>query len=206
MYHGADYDLAGFAVGAVERKKILPRDDLKVGDVILGLASTGAHSNGYSLIRKIVGVSGLALTDPAPFAPGLNLAEALLTPTRIYVKSILKAIKKGHAIKALAHITGGGFTENIPRVLPKGMVAEVDLAAVPFAPVFQWLQKTGGVAEAEMLRTFNCGVGMIVVVSPKDVKAAMATLKRPGEKIVVLGHIRKRKAREPQVAYLGSLA
>ncbi len=205
MYHGGDYDLAGFAVGAVERKKILPRDDLKVGDVILGLASTGAHSNGYSLIRKIVTLSGLKLTDVAPFAAGQNLAAALLTPTRIYVKSVLKALKKGHGIKALAHITGGGFTENIPRVLPKGMVADVDLSNVPFTPLFKWLQKTGGVSEAEMLRTFNCGIGMIVVVSAGDAKATAATLKRAGEKIVHLGTIRKRKGREAQVAYSGSL-
>ena len=205
MYQGADYDLAGFAVGAVERKKILPRDDLKAGDVVLGLASTGPHSNGYSLVRKIVEVSGLKLDDAAPFSPDQTVAQALLTPTRIYVKSILKALKKGHAIKALAHITGGGFTENIPRVLPKGMVVEVDLGAVPFAPVFQWLQKTGGVSEAEMLRTFNCGIGMIVVVGAQDSKATMATLKRAGEKVVQLGHIRKRRARESQVAYIGSL-
>ena len=205
MYHGGDYDLAGFAVGAVERKKILPRDDLKAGDVILGLASTGAHSNGYSLIRKIVTLSGLKLNDSAPFAVSQNMAEALLTPTRIYVKSILKALRKGHAIKALAHITGGGFTENIPRVLPKGMAAEVDLNSVPFTPLFKWLQNTGGVSEAEMLRTFNCGIGMIIVVAEKDAKATSATLKRAGEKVVQLGTLRKRKVREAQVAYTGSL-
>ncbi len=206
MYHGGDYDLAGFAVGAVERKKILPAQDVKAGDVILGLGSTGPHSNGYSLIRKIVDVSGLKLNDAAPFAKGQTVAQALLTPTRIYVKSILKMLKKHSSIKAFAHITGGGFTENIPRVLPKATVAEIDLTQVPFLPVFQWLQKTGGVAEAEMLRTFNCGIGMIVVVKAKDAKAVATGFKRAGETVVVLGTLRKRKGKEAQVAYSGSLS
>jgi phosphoribosylformylglycinamidine cyclo-ligase len=205
MYHGGDYDLAGFAVGAVERKKILPRPDVNVGDVILGLASSGPHSNGYSLIRRIVEVSGLKLGDKAPFRTDQTIAEALLTPTRIYVKSLLKIIKKSNSIKALAHITGGGFTENIPRVLPKNIVADIDLNAVPFAPVFKWLQDEGGVAEAEMLRTFNCGVGMIVVVAAKDVKSTSAALKRAGETVVVLGTLRKRKNKEAQVSYSGIL-
>jgi phosphoribosylformylglycinamidine cyclo-ligase len=205
MYHGGDYDLAGFAVGAVERKKVLPRADVKAGDVILGLASSGPHSNGYSLIRRVVESSGLKLSDAAPFAKGKTVAEALLTPTRIYVKSLLKVLKKGTAIKALAHITGGGFTENIPRVLPKGTVVEIDLTAVPFPTVFQWLQASGGIAEAEMLRTFNCGVGMIVVVAAKDATATKAALKRAGETVVTLGSIRKRKGKEEQVAYHGVL-
>lgn len=209
MYNGNDYDLAGFAVGAVERKKILPAKGLKAGDVILGLASSGPHSNGYSLIRKIVAASGLALDAPAPFAKGKTLAQALLAPTRIYVKALLKALKssgKNPGIKALAHVTGGGFTENIPRVLPKGTVAEINLDVVPFAPVFGWLQKTGGVAEAEMLRTFNCGIGMIVVVDANDSKRIASILRRAGEAVVELGAIRKRKAQEPQVAYLGTLS
>jgi phosphoribosylformylglycinamidine cyclo-ligase len=206
MYHGKDYDLAGFAVGAVERKKILPRADVKPGDVILGLASSGPHSNGYSLIRKIVERSGLALGDSAPFAPGKTVAEALLTPTQIYVKTLLKVLKKSTTIKALAHITGGGFTENIPRVLPNGAVAEIDLSAVPYPAVFKWLQSMGGVEEREMLRTFNCGVGMIVVVAAKDAKAVSTQLKRAGEKVVVLGHIRKRQRKEEQVSYSGVLA
>jgi phosphoribosylformylglycinamidine cyclo-ligase len=205
MYHGGDYDLAGFAVGAVERKKVLPRADVKTGDVILGLASSGPHSNGYSLIRRIIEASGLKLTDAAPFAKKATMAQALLTPTRIYVKSLLKVLKKGAGIKALAHITGGGFTENIPRVLPKGTVADINLSAVPLTPVFAWLQKTGGVAEAEMLRTFNCGVGMIVVVAAKDAKTVSSLLKRSGETVVTLGAIRKRRGKEPQVAYTGSL-
>jgi phosphoribosylformylglycinamidine cyclo-ligase len=205
MYHGGDYDLAGFAVGAVERKKVLPRDDVKAGDVILGLASSGPHSNGYSLIRRIVETSGLKLTDNAPFAKGKSVAEALLTPTRIYVKSLLKVIRKGKSVKALAHITGGGFTENIPRVLPKGTVAQINLDAVPLPPVFTWLQATGGVAEAEMLRTFNCGIGMIVVVAAQDAKTTAAALKRAGETVVTLGTIAKRKGKAAQVAYSGTL-
>jgi phosphoribosylformylglycinamidine cyclo-ligase len=205
MYHGNDYDLAGFAVGAVERKRILPRKDVKAGDVILGLASSGPHSNGYSLIRRIVEASRLGLSDPAPFTTGKTVAEALLTPTRIYVKSLLKILRKGNAVKALAHITGGGFTENIPRVLPKGTVAEINLDAVPFPKVFQWIQSQGGVAEKEMLRTFNCGVGMIVVVAAKDAKPTASSLKNAGETVVALGTIRKRKGKEEQVAYSGSL-
>jgi len=205
MYHGNDYDLAGFAVGAVERKKILPAKTVKAGDVILGLASTGPHSNGYSLIRRIVEKSGLALTDKAPFAAGKSMAEALLTPTRIYVKSLLKVLRKGTAIKALAHITGGGFTENIPRVLPKDAVAEIDLNAVAVPPVFTWLMEVGGVAEREMLRTFNCGIGMIVVVAEKDAKAVSAQLKKSGETVITLGRLRKRKGKEEQVSYAGNL-
>jgi phosphoribosylformylglycinamidine cyclo-ligase len=205
MYHGGDYDLAGFAVGAVERKKILPRADVKAGDVILGLASSGPHSNGYSLIRKIVDVSGLKLTAAAPFAQGQTLAEALLTPTRIYVKPVLKLLRASHAIKALAHITGGGFTENIPRVLPKGTVAAIDLSAIPFPPVFRWLAEQGGVAAPEMLRTFNCGIGMVVVVPAKEAKAVAAAFRRAGEKVVTLGTIRNRKGKEPQVSYSGAL-
>jgi phosphoribosylformylglycinamidine cyclo-ligase len=204
MYHGADYDLAGFAVGAVERKKILPAG-VAAGDVILGLASSGPHSNGYSLIRKIIADCGLPLDAPAPFAPGRSLANALLEPTRIYVKPVLKAIRATGGVKALAHITGGGFIENIPRILPKTAVAEIDLDAVPYQPVFGWLASVGGVAEREMLRTFNCGIGMIVIVSAKTAKAAAAALKKSGERVVVLGGVRKRKASEEQVAFSGRL-
>jgi phosphoribosylformylglycinamidine cyclo-ligase len=205
MYHGGDYDLAGFAVGAVERRKILPARTVKPGDVILGLASSGPHSNGYSLIRKLVELSGVRLGAAAPFDPSRTLADALLTPTRIYVKPLLKELRKSARIKALAHITGGGFLENIPRVLPKGTVAEIDLAAVPFLPVFGWLQQAGNVDQHEMLRTFNCGVGMIVVVAARDAKAVAAGLRRSGEKVVTLGTLRKRKGREPQVAVSGIL-
>ncbi|MEI8179320.1 phosphoribosylformylglycinamidine cyclo-ligase [Aestuariivirga sp.] len=205
MYHGSDYDLAGFAVGAAERKKLLPRD-VKPGDVILGLASSGPHSNGYSLVRKLVDMSDVKYTSKAPFEKTRTLAEALLAPTRIYVKPILKAMKQTDAIKALAHITGGGFIENIPRVLPKTTVAEIDLDQVPYTPVFDWLQSIGGVTEREMLRTFNCGIGMIVVTAAKDAKKVAASLKRSGETVVTLGAIRKRKGTEEQVALKGALA
>ena len=205
MYHGDDYDLAGFAVGAVERKKILPAKTVQAGDVILGLASSGPHSNGYSLIRKVVELSGLALNREAPFNTRQSLGEALLTPTRIYVKSLLKVLRKNTAVKALAHITGGGFLENIPRVLPKGMVAEIDLGAVPYLTVFDWLQQVGSIETREMLRTFNCGIGMIVVVDAKQAKAVAADLRRAGEKVVHLGQLRKRKGSEEQVAVSGHL-
>ncbi len=142
MYQADDYDLAGFAVGAVEREDVLPRSDVKPGDIVLGLASSGPHSNGYSLIRRLVALSQLNYRDEAPFTPGKTLGEALLTPTRIYVKPLLNAIRATRAIKALAHITGGGFLENIPRVLPASTVAEIDLEAVPVLPVFGWLQST----------------------------------------------------------------
>jgi phosphoribosylformylglycinamidine cyclo-ligase len=206
MYHGKDYDLAGFAVGAVERKAILPKKDVGPGDVILGLASTGPHSNGYSLVRKLVELSGISYDAPAPFARGQTLGQALLTPTRIYVKSLLKALKASKGIKALAHITGGGFIENIPRVLPKTTVAEIDLDAVPYTPVFKWLQDVGSVSEREMLRTFNCGIGMIVVVDAKAAKSVATSLRKSGEKVVTLGVIRKRKKAEEQVALSGSLS
>jgi len=173
--------------------------------VILGLASSGPHSNGYSLIRRIIALSGLALTAPAPFSKGETLAQALLTPTRIYVKSLLKSLRAGLGIKALAHLTGGGFIENIPRVLPKATVAEINLDVVPYLPVFDWLARTGGVDEREMLRTFNCGIGMIVVVREKDVKAVSTALRKAGERVVTLGQIRKRKGQEEQVAFSGSL-
>jgi phosphoribosylformylglycinamidine cyclo-ligase len=205
MYHGKDYDLAGFAVGAVERKSILPRADVGPGDVILGLASTGPHSNGYSLIRKLVDASGIPYKAPAPFDGMKSLGEALLVPTRIYVKSILSALRKGSGIKALAHITGGGFIENIPRVLPKTAVAEIDLGAIPFAPVFGWLQEVSGVTRHEMLRTFNCGIGMVVVVKASEAKTISGILGRAGEKVVILGAIRRRKPREEQVVLTGVL-
>jgi phosphoribosylformylglycinamidine cyclo-ligase len=206
MYHGSDYDLAGFAVGAAERRSLLPRKDVKPGDVILGLASSGLHSNGYSLVRRLVAMSGASLRAKAPFDRSQSLAEALLTPTRIYVKPVLRAIRATGAVKALAHITGGGFIENIPRVLPRTMVAEIDLDQVPFAPVFGWLQRVGNVAGREMLRTFNCGVGMIAVVAADDAKRVAASLRRSGETVVTLGMIRKRRGGEEQVAVSGRLS
>ena len=206
MYSDGDYDLAGFAVGAAERGQLLPKGDIAEGDVILALASSGVHSNGYSLVRKIVALSGLAWDAPAPFADGKTLAEALMTPTKIYVKPLLKAIRETGAIKALAHITGGGFPENIPRVLPKHLAAEIDLAAVRAPAVFSWLSKTGGVAATEMLRTFNCGVGMIAVVSADDAERVRAALEAEGETVFALGRMVARAEGAHGTVYKGTLA
>lgn len=206
MYSHGDYDLAGFAVGAAERGQLLPTGDLKEGDVILGLTSSGVHSNGFSLVRKIVTLSGLGWDAPAPFAEGKTLGEALLTPTRIYVKPLLKAIRATNAIKALAHITGGGFPDNIPRVLPDHLAAEVDLDSIPVPPVFSWLAKTGGVAANEMLRTFNCGVGMIAVVAAENVQAVTDALAAEGEVVVPLGRMIARAEGAPGTVYTGTLA
>ena len=206
MYSKGDYDLAGFAVGAAERGELLPAGDIAEGDVILGLSSSGVHSNGFSLVRKIVELSGLAWDAPAPFAEGKSLGAALLTPTRIYVKPLLKAIKETKALKALAHITGGGFPENIPRVLPKHLAAEIDLDAVRAPAVFSWLAKTGGVAPNEMLRTFNCGIGMIVVVSADKVDDVTKALETEGETVARLGRMIAREEGAHGVTYKGTLA
>jgi phosphoribosylformylglycinamidine cyclo-ligase len=205
LYHGRDYDLAGFAVGAAERGTLLPRNDVAPGDVVLGLASSGVHSNGYSLVRKIVEASGLAWDAPAPFAPGQSLAAALLTPTRIYVASCLKAIRETGAVKALAHLTGGGFPDNIPRVLPKGLGVRIDLARVPVLPVFKWLAAVGAVAEPEMLRTFNCGIGMIAVVEPARADTVAAAFTAGGESVVRLGVVTRPAEGAAAVAYDGAL-
>ncbi|MGE6786393.1 phosphoribosylformylglycinamidine cyclo-ligase [Ensifer adhaerens] len=205
MYSGGDYDLAGFAVGAAERGQLLPAGDINEGDVILGLASSGVHSNGYSLVRKIVTLSGLAWDAPAPFGEG-TLADLLMTPTRIYVKPLLKAIRQTGAIKALAHITGGGFPENIPRVLPKHLAAEIDLDAIKAPKVFSWLALTGGVAANEMLRTFNCGVGMIVVVPAEKAAEVSAVLTGEGETVFALGRMVARDEGAAGTIYKGNLA
>nr|WP_250812771.1 phosphoribosylformylglycinamidine cyclo-ligase [Neorhizobium tomejilense] len=205
MYSDGDYDLAGFAVGAAERGQLLPVGDIASGDVILGLTSSGVHSNGFSLVRKIVTLSGLAWDAPAPFREGMTLGEALLTPTRIYVKPLLKAIRETGALKALAHITGGGFPENIPRVLPKNLAAEIDLDSIPVPPVFSWLAKTGGVEAKEMLRTFNCGIGMIIVVAPENAQAVADILTGEGEIVVPLGRMVERAEAGPGVIYQGTL-
>lgn len=175
-----DYDLAGFAVGAVERDAVLPRPDIKSGDVLLGIASNGLHSNGFSLVRKVVHRSGLAYSSPCPWAPSRSLGEALLLPTVIYVRQLLPAIKAG-LIKGMSHITGGGFIENIPRVLPKGVGCEVDASTYPLPKVFDWLRRAGDIEPLEMCRTFNCGIGMIVVVAKEDAQAAMDVLSKSGE-------------------------
>ncbi|GAB3457135.1 phosphoribosylformylglycinamidine cyclo-ligase [Insolitispirillum peregrinum] len=191
MYKAGDYDLAGFSVGAAERGTLLDGKGCQPGDALIGLASSGVHSNGYSLVRRIVEKSGLDWTDDAPFAPGTSLGRALMTPTRIYVKSCLAAIRAGH-VKALAHITGGGFWENIPRVLPDDIAAELDADALPLPEVFRWLAKTGGVSATEMARTFNCGVGMILVVPADRAEAAVALFTEHGEQARVIGRLAAR--------------
>jgi phosphoribosylformylglycinamidine cyclo-ligase len=190
LYGKGDYDLAGFAVGAVERDQILPRG-VSAGDVILGLASSGVHSNGFSLVRRVVAMSGLSWSDPAPFAPEKMLGAALLTPTRIYVRPCLDAIRTTGGVKALAHITGGGLVDNVPRVLPDHLAAEIDLSAIDVPPVFRWLARP--VALGEMLRTFNCGIGMVLVVAPDSVAAVTEVLTRHGETVTRIGEIAMRK-------------
>jgi len=203
MYRDGDYDLAGFAVGAAERGRLLPTDDIVEGDVLLGLASSGLHSNGFSLVRRIVAESGLSWDDPAPFDLDRSLGEALLEPTRIYVKPLLATISSTHGIKALAHITGGGFPENIPRVLPDAFAAEVDLDMIDVPPVFSWLAQTGNVEPMEMLRTFNCGIGMIAVVASGQAAQVAAVLQKAGEHVSTLGRIVPR--RNEGVIYRGAL-
>jgi phosphoribosylformylglycinamidine cyclo-ligase len=189
LYQPGDYDLAGFAVGAAERGALLPRADIAAGDAVIGLASSGVHSNGFSLVRSIAAKAGLRWEARAPFDPGDSLGAALLRPTRLYVRSCLAATRETGAVKALAHITGGGLLENIPRVLPDGLGIRLDLAQVPVAPVFGWLAQAGNVPEQEMLRTFNCGIGMIAVVAAGDLEQVAAVLAREGEKVVRLGEV-----------------
>jgi phosphoribosylformylglycinamidine cyclo-ligase len=200
LYAAGDYDLAGFAVGAVERGSLLPRQDIAVGDIILALPSTGVHANGFSLVRRVVEQSGLRLDDPAPFAPEATLGRALLAPTRIYVRQILETIRRTRAVKALAHITGGGLTDNIPRVLPPSLAAEIDLGAFTLPPVFAWLQQEAGLGQAEMLRTFNCGIGMVLIVSPQDVERVREHLEAKA-----IGAIAARGRGDP-IRYQGELA
>jgi phosphoribosylformylglycinamidine cyclo-ligase len=203
LYAKGDFDLAGFAVGAAERGTLLPRGGLKRGDVAIGMPSSGLHSNGFSLVRRIVERTGLQWNAPAPFAPGETLASALLTPTRLYVKPLLAALKATNGIRALAHITGGGFPDNLPRVLPDALAVELDLDAFAPPPVFGWLKAEGGVEDLEMLRTFNCGFGMVAFVSVEEeasVTAALAgqglepkrvgrLIERTGERVAMRGKV-----------------
>ena len=199
MYAGGDFDLAGFAVGAMERGADLPRD-VAVGDVLLGLASDGVHSNGYSLVRRVVERAGLSWDDTAPFADE-TLGAALLAPTRLYVKPALAAVRAG-GVHALAHITGGGLTENLPRVLPEGMGAEIDLDSWNLPPVFGWLAKEGGMDQAEMLKTFNAGIGMVLAVDADRADALRAVLEEAGETVSVMGHVTD----SAEMRYHGTLA
>lgn len=192
MYSAGDYDLAGFAVGAVERDKILPQQDIKSGDVVLGLASTGVHSNGFSLVRKIVTQQGLNFHSPAPFDSSRTLGEALLEPTRIYVKSVLRAVRAGH-VKAMAHITGGGLLENIPRVLPDGVGVWLSAPGWQAPPVFSWLAKAGNIDAQEMARTFNCGIGMVVIVGADHADEVTALLTDSGEQVFRIGAVEENR-------------
>ena len=188
-------------MGAVERGNLLPKA-VVAGDAVLGLRSSGLHSNGFSLVRQILEEAKLALSDAAPFAPGISLAKALLTPTRIYVRPVLRVLKEGHAIKALAHITGGGFPDNLPRVLPKGLGIKLDLTAIPVPPVFGWLASSGPVEEKEMLRTFNCGIGMAVICAPEHADRLQSALRAAGEEPAAIGTVVEGSG----VAYAGRLA
>ncbi|WP_294220318.1 phosphoribosylformylglycinamidine cyclo-ligase [uncultured Shimia sp.] len=199
MYEAGDFDLAGFSVGAMERGADLPAG-VKAGDVLLGLASNGVHSNGYSLVRKLVEVSGLKWDDACPWDESQTLGAALLAPTRLYVKQCLAAVR-AEGVHALAHITGGGLTENLPRVLPEGLSGSIDLNSWDLPPVFQWLAKTGNMDEAELLKTFNCGVGMILSVEADQAEALTALLKEQGETVYTLGTVQAGEG----VSYTGSL-
>ena len=199
MYPEGDFDLAGFSVGAMERGTELPAGVVE-GDVLLGLASNGVHSNGYSLVRKIVEHSGLGWDDASPFGDG-TLGEALLAPTTLYVKGAVAAISEPNCVHALAHITGGGLTENLPRVLPEGLGAEINLDSWDLLPVFKWLAETGGLAQAEMLKTFNCGIGMVAVVTPDKVDVARHHFAEAGHDVYEIGHIRAGEG----VRYTGAL-
>ncbi len=196
LYAAGDYDLAGFAVGALERGQALTGETVAEGDIVLGLASNGLHANGFSLVRRIVETLGLDLDAPAPFDPGQSLGAALLTPTRIYVKACLAAHRAGH-LKALAHITGGGLIENLPRVLPPGVAVEIHGGSWPVPPVFPWLAREGGAALDDLPRTFNCGLGMVAVVAPEDEAGARKILSGLGETVTRIGRIVARSAGAP---------
>lgn len=198
MYAKGHYDLAGFAVGAVERENILPNGNIKAGDAIIGISSSGVHSNGFSLVRHVIKNADLKYSDAAPFEPSKTLAEALIAPTRIYVKPCLALCKAGIA-KAFAHITGGGFIENIPRILPDNLAASVNYGSWNFLPVFEWLMKSGNIEMPEMLRTFNCGVGMIVITDSSDAQSTLQILTDHGHSATVIGEIKEREAQAVEI-------
>jgi phosphoribosylformylglycinamidine cyclo-ligase len=191
MYHSGDYDLAGFSVGAAERDRILPREEIIAGDIVLGLASSGVHSNGFSLVRKIVAQEKLSYDKPAPFDAAQTLGTALLTPTRIYVRAILESLR-ADLVKGMAHITGGGLLENIPRVLPNGIGVRIDAASWQAPPVFRWLAQSGNINAHEMARTFNCGIGMAVIVAADKADKTAALLTQHGEKVFRIGVVETR--------------
>lgn len=188
-YDAEDYDLAGFTVGAVERDAIITGRDIRPGDVVLGIASSGPHSNGYSLIRKILADRGLGFNDPAPFAPGRSLADILLEPTRLYVRPVLDSLRAGIKIKGLAHITGGGLLENIPRILPEKTAIELMAGSWVLPPVFQWLAHEGGLSAAELARTLNCGIGLVAITDDGNEAAFTDAMKRSGETVYRIGQV-----------------
>ena len=191
MYGDGDYDLAGFAVGAVERDAVLSADKVSEGDVLIGLSSSGVHSNGFSLVRRVLSLEGLGFDAPCPWEDGKTVGEALLVPTKIYVRSALAAIAAG-GVHGICHITGGGFYENLPRILPDTLGCRIDGSSWPKLPVFTWLAEAGGITQHEMLRTFNCGVGMVMAVAPDSVEAVCTALSDAGETVTVIGEIESR--------------
>ncbi len=204
LYAKGDFDLAGFTVGAVERDGILPRTvDMLPGDVVIGVASSGVHSNGYSLVRRVVADAGLRYDAPAPFARETSLAEALLAPTELYVKGALSTVRAG-SVKGLAHITGGGITENLPRALPEGLNAEIELGAWTPPTVFGWLSRSAGIEEREMLRTFNCGIGLVAIASSEKSADVIAAFAAAGQKAFVLGKLVAGNG-DAEVVYRGTL-
>ncbi|MEO0392929.1 MAG: phosphoribosylformylglycinamidine cyclo-ligase [Pseudomonadota bacterium] len=200
LYQEKDYDLAGFAVGAVERDEMLMGDQASAGDVVLGLTSSGLHSNGFSLVRRVIEQAGAALDQPAPYDANESLGAALLAPTKLYIRSCLAAVKTGH-VHGLSHITGGGLTENLPRVIPDDVAVVIDVATWTPPPVFGWLADTGSIATDEMLRTFNCGIGMVVIVPEAEANAVSQILSQQGETVYTIGHVSKRAPEQPAVQY-----
>ncbi len=205
LYAPGDYDLAGFAVGAVERARLLTGAEVAEGDVVLGLESDGLHANGFSLVRRIVADLDLDYAEAAPFEASRSLGECLLTPTRIYVRACLAAVAAG-GVKALAHVTGGGLLENLPRVLPEGLAVRIDGLCWPVPPVFTWLSTAGEVAVSEMLRTFNCGIGMVVIADAARAEALKAVLRDAGERAHVMGYVERRSGAAPPVTVVGAEA
>jgi len=202
MYKDGDYDLAGFCVGAVEREAVLTGDGVANGDILLGLASSGLHSNGFSLVRRLVEDFGPGYNYPCPFDDTKDFGTALLEPTKIYVKSTLAALKPGH-IKAISHITGGGFVENIPRILPQDVAAHVDASRWLLPPVFDWLREAGNLAPLEMAKTFNCGIGLVVIVPPNAARDIQNIFEQQGETVYNLGQVVKRSGHEPATVVTG---
>lgn len=187
MYAGDDYDLAGFCVGAVERGEQITGEHIAAGDVVLGLASSGVHSNGFSLVRKIIADAGLVFDSPAPFNPSVKLADILLEPTKLYIKSLMPVIKQKMGILGLSHITGGGLIDNIPRVMPDGLGVRLDANQWPLPAVMRWMAQSAGIDAGNMARTFNCGIGMVVIMRPQNANAIEAALKGAGEQVYRLG-------------------